>query len=214
MRKTYRHRLFVLLFILLILSLFFFIINTTLHKQAKNFILYPYDIQTNCSNSLQIPSKFSTVPSQYLVIPYREFALRTSISCRVFKLDNPGKSLVNFYPKYSRYLRGSFDFVIPYQNITFDDIEEFYTKILVNNANSTSPIETSFASNITFKYIPYKFHDGMWYPIGVTSAQRTAILVPLQGREYNAKAFLLNMHAFFRRQQLTYTIILIEQVKK
>jgi hypothetical protein len=53
----------------------------------------------------------------------------------------------------------------------------------------------------------------MWHPIGVTSAQRTALLVPLQGREYNAKAFLLNMHAFLRRQQLTYTILLVEQVE-
>jgi hypothetical protein len=152
------------------------------------------------------------IPPHYLLIPYSEFATRTSISCRAFKLDEPKKNLSKFHPKYSQYLRGVFPYVVPYTNITFDDIESFYTKTLVSNQNQTEIRQTPFASNITFEYIPYQFQDGMWNPADVISAQRVAILVPLQGRDYNAKAFLLNMHAFARRQLLTYTIILIEQV--
>ncbi|CAF3457296.1 unnamed protein product [Rotaria sp. Silwood1] len=157
----------------------------------------------------------SSIPPQYLLIPYREFVLRTSISCHTFKLIEPKKNLFQFHPKYSPYLHGIFPFIIPYLNITFDDIENFYTKILIKNQNQTDNIihQTSFASNITFKNIPYRYENEMWYPIEVISAQRTAILVPLQGRDYNAKVFLLNIHALARRQLLTYTIILIEQVK-
>ena len=128
------------------------------------------------------------------------------------KLDNPKKQLSQLHPKYSQYLRGTFPYVVPYSNITFDDVENFYTNFFVSNQNETKIMQTSFASNITFENIPYEYKNGLWHPIGVTSAQRTAILVPLQGRDYNAKAFVLNMHAFARRQLLTYTIVIIEQV--
>jgi hypothetical protein len=138
--------------------------------------------------------------------------MRTSISCRSFKLDQPKKELSQFHPTHSQYLRGIFPYIIPDTNITFNDIEHFYTKILVNKKNNSLGIDTSFAKNITFENIPYEYKNEMWYPIEVTSAQRTAILVPLQGRDYNAKAFILNMHAFARRQLLTYKILLIEQV--
>jgi len=185
------------------------------HSKQENLDLFPYDAEPNCLDSPKSSlSQFSSVPPHYLVVPYREFALRTSIVCRAFKLNNPAQDPEKFHPKYSKYLRGRFPYVIPDANITFTDIEDFYTKILVNKKNSSLAIDTSFAQNITFENIPYKFQDDMWHPIGVQSAQRTAVLVPLQGREYNAKAFLLNMHAFLRRQQLTYTIILVEQVKE
>jgi hypothetical protein len=166
----------------------------------------------NCNENFLIQSS-SSIPPHYLLIPYREFAMRTSISCRSSKLDSPKRHFLEFHPKYSPHLRGIFPYVVPYQNITFQDVEKFYTKILVNKSNTTQSIDTSFAKNITFDNIPYKFRNGMWYPVGITSAQRTAILIPLQGRDYNAKAFIFNIHAFARRQLLTYTILLIEQVR-
>ena len=215
MRKFYCRRLFLPLFILSILSMFFLIINTITDNKQKITELPLYTIQTNCVDSSRDSAiRISTVPPNYLVIPYREFALRTSIACKAFQLDDPHEDSNRFHPKYSKYLRGTFHYIVPHANITFDDVEQFYTKTLVEKDNNTLNIDTTFATNITFENIPYKFEQGMWHPIGVTSVQRTAILVPLQGREYNAKAFLLNMHAFVRRQQLTYTIILIEQVKK
>ncbi len=215
MRKIYYRRLFFPSILVSIVSISFLTFNAVFHNKQESIISFIYANQTNCLDSVKnSPIQLSTVPPSYLIIPYKEFALRTSIACRAFKLDNPRKDLSSFHPKYSRYLHGSFPYVVPNTNITFDDVENFYTKILVNKKKDGPPIDTSFAKDITFENIPYKFQDGMWYPVGVTSAQRTAILVPLQGREYNAKAFLLNMHAFLRRQQLTYTIILIEQVKE
>jgi hypothetical protein len=176
------------------------------HIKQESIISFVYHTPIDCYES-GTNSSTSTIPPHYLLIPYREFAMRTSISCRSFTLDDPKKILSQLHPKYSQYLRGPFPYVIPYPNITFNDVENFYTKVLISKQN-----QTSFASNITFENIPYQYQNGMWQPLGVTSAQRTAILVPLQGRDYNAKTFLLNMHAFARRQLLTYTILLIEQV--
>jgi hypothetical protein len=178
------------------------------HIKQETIISFIYNTPIDCYKSEKNPViQPLTIPPHYLLIPYREFAIRTSISCRSFKLDEPKKELSKLHPRHSPYLRGTFPYVIPYSNITFDDVENFYTKILKSNQT-----QISFASNITFENIPYQYENGMWYPIGITSAQRTAILVPLKGRDYNAKAFLLNMHAFARRQLLTYTILLIEQV--
>ncbi|CAF2873093.1 unnamed protein product [Rotaria sp. Silwood2] len=212
MHKIYWHRLLLPSLILTILPLVFLVFTTKCQTKQGNTILVPDDQQKNFFDSSQTVSIQSfSVPSRYLVIPYQEFVTRTSMACRAFKLDNPGKHVTKFHPKYSKYLRGRFPYVLPYTNITYDNIENFYTKILVNKKKDTKIIKTSFANNITFENIPYIFQDGMWYPVGIKSIQRTAILVPLQDREYNAKTFLLNMHAFARRQQLTYTIILIEQ---
>lgn len=213
MRKIYWRRLFLPTFILSILSMCLLVFTTMFHNRQENFGSFIYNSETNCpESSPSFSNQNPSVPPHYLVIPYREFALRTSIACKHNKLDNPRKDPENFHPKYSKYLRGAFPYVVPYENITFEDVEDFYTKILVKKKDRNEVLDTSFAKNITFENIPYKYEDGMWHPIGVISAQRTAILVPLQGRHYNAKAFLLNMHAFFRRQQLTYTIILVEQV--
>lgn len=220
MRIFYCRRLFFPLFILSILFMFFLIFQASTNKTPDVSLWALYKSSGNCTDqsisTSSIPSsiQFVSVPPNYLVIPYREFALRTSISCKAFKLDNPANNPDNLYPKYSKYLRGRFPYVLPDVNITFDDVETFYTDTLVNTITSNSSIDTSFAKNITFENIPYEFENGLWHPVGVISAQRTAIIVPLQGREYNAKVFLLNMHAFFRRQQLTYTIVLVEQVSK
>ncbi len=213
MRKFYWRRFrFPLSFINLSIILICFLIITLLfHSREGNMFSFIYDTTPIYCNEYPIIQS-STIPPHYLLIPYREFAMRTSISCRTFKLDAPRKRFSQFHPKYSPHLRGTFPYVIPYRNITFQDIEKFYTKILVNKTNTTRTIDTSFAKNIKFDNIPYKYRNGMWHPVGLTSAQRTAILIPLQGRDYNAKAFIFNIHAFARRQLLTYKILLIEQV--
>ncbi|CAF0772869.1 unnamed protein product [Rotaria sp. Silwood1] len=213
MHKIYWRRLLLPSLILTILPLFFLVFTTKCQTTRGNSVSIIYDERNSFfDSSSTIPIQSSSVPSRYLVVPYQEFVLRTSMACRVFNLDNPTKNANKFHPKYSKYLRGPFPYVLPYTNITYNDIENFYTKILVNKKKDTETIATSFANNITFENIPYIYQESMWHPVGITSAQRTAILVPLQGREYNAKTFLFNMHAFARRQQLTYTIILVEQV--
>ena len=187
-----------------IFLIFFIIFTIIFHLKRTNLSSF-----LNICSSANYLIQSSTIPPHYLLIPYREFVTRTSISCHSFKLNQPKKDLSNLHPKHSSYLRGRFPFVIPYSNITFNDIENFYQN---KSQNRTGTKSILFASNITFETIPYRYKNGMWYPIKVISAQRTAILVPLQGRAYNAKTFLLNMHAFARKQLLTYTILLIEQV--
>ena len=200
MRKIY-YRRFLLLPILFFCCI---VLIITFLSLIPNSIWFPC-----AKNSLD---SSSTIPPNYLLVPYREFVLRTSISCQPYKLATPQKRLSQLHPSHSPYLRGTFPYVVPNSNITFNDIEEFYTKILVNKSNTTDSIDKSFAENITFENIPYKFRHDMWHPIGITSAQRTAILIPLQGRDYNAKTFIFNIHAFARRQLLTYQLFLIEQI--
>lgn len=213
MRKIYWRRFSLTTMNLSLLLLCFIIFTILFHIKQENIFSFLYTTPLNCYDILKNPLiQSSTIPPHYLLIPYREFAMRTSISCRTFNLDEPKKKISKFHPRHSPYLRGAFPYIIPDPNITFDDVENFYTKTLVKKRNDTRPINTLFAKNITFENIPYRFNDGMWHPTKVTSAQRTAILVPLQGRDYNAKAFLLNIHAFARRQLLTYKILLIEQV--
>jgi hypothetical protein len=213
MRKIHWRRFSLSTLNLSILIICIIIFTTMFHIKQENFLSVIYSTPLNCDEFRKIFfTQSSTIPPHYLLIPYREFAMRTSISCRSFKLDEPKKKLSKLHPKYSSYLRGIFPYIIPDSNITFKDIENFYTNILPQKKNTSLAINTSFATNITFENIPYRFKNGMWQPIGVISAQRTAILVPLQGRDYNAKTFILNMHAFARRQLLTYKILLIEQV--
>jgi hypothetical protein len=213
MRKIYWRRFFLSSFLLCLTSTSALMLITIFRSKQENIVSVLYDPRADClqAEKDRVVEPF-TIPPHYLVVPYREFVLRTSISCRAFKLDNPRENVANFHAKHSKYLRGAFPFVVPYANITFPDVENFYNKILPTKPNETAGIQTSFAPEIKFEHIPYRYKDRMWSPIQVKSAQRTALLVPLQGRDYNAKAFLLNMHAFARRQQLTYTIVLIEQV--
>ena len=213
MRKFFCRRYFFPVFLLSLASTMFLAFTAISQNNQDHIISLMYNCQGQCNNSANVPaSPMYSIPPRYLVVPYREFVLRTTISCRTFKLDNPRKDVTRLHPKYSSYLAGTFPFVVPFTNITMNDVETFYTKILPKKKSNHLSLRTSFADDIKFDNIPYKFLDGMWHPIGVVSAQRTAILVSLQNRTYNTNAFLLNMHAFARRQQLTYTIILVEQV--
>ena len=214
MRKIYRRRFFLCSLIVSIISLFTLIFSTIITAEPKTILTVKESVIPCPDTEIDSLNQVPTIPPNYLVVPYREFVLRTSISCRAYKLDEPKENPAKLHPKYSKYLRGAFPFVVPHQNISFSDVEDFYRKILPAKEDPNASIHTSFAPEITFENIPYQYKDRMWMPVNVVSAQRTAILVPLQGRDYNAKAFLLNMHAFARRQQLTYTVILIEQVNE
>lgn len=197
MRRIYRRQYFVLskIFLISLITLIFLIILVFLNPTGNTCDQLESDFQ----------KRFSSIPPRYLLIPYRQFAYRTAISCPVSIANEPTNNLSYLDPKYSPYLRGNFSFVLPYPNITYDDIEKFYPETSIEN-------QWPIAPNISFENIPYQYENGMWRPVGIISAQRTALLVPLRGRDYNAKAFLLNIHAFLRRQLLTYAIIIIEQV--
>ena len=53
---------------------------------------------------------------------------------------------------------------------------------------------------------------GRWRPKHCIPRMRVAILVPYRDRFKHLKVFLQHMHPFLRRQNLDYTIFLIEQV--
>ncbi|CAF1161420.1 unnamed protein product [Didymodactylos carnosus] len=159
------------------------------------------------------PFNSSANSENYLLIPYRDYVLRTPITCQQYKLDDYSKkNLLNFHPQHSKYLEGQFSYFLPFENITYENIEQFYAQ---THKNYCLPMHTDYGSDIPFvNSIPYKYHSdmGLWEPIGVTSTHRIAILVPLKGRDFNAKTFLFNIHTFLRRQLSTYIIIYIEQI--
>src|SRR5690348_16152566 len=121
MRKMYWRRSSVSSLNLSILLICFIIFTTMFHIKQENFFSLIYTTPIKCNEFNKNPLiQSSTVPPHYLVIPYREFALRTSISRRSFKLDEPKINLSKFHPRHSSYLRGTFPYIIPYSNITFD----------------------------------------------------------------------------------------------
>lgn len=208
MRKTYWRLVFIVAILIPSISLVSLILTIFFQTRQDNFVtcLYPSAIEKS------FIGKSSTIPPHHLLIPYREFVQRTTISCRWYKLDDPPEDKKKFHPKFSKFLLGNVPLIVPSKNITFFDVENFYLSLLPTLTDENKIISLPFAKNITFQWIPYQFENQIWMPINVVPAQRVAIIIPLQGRDYNAKTFLLNIHAFARRQQLAYTIILVEQV--
>ena len=52
---------------------------------------------------------------------------------------------------------------------------------------------------------------GSYEPTECRPRYNVAIVVPYRDREAHLKAFLANLHPFLQRQQLAYTIFIIEQ---
>jgi hypothetical protein len=52
---------------------------------------------------------------------------------------------------------------------------------------------------------------GHWYPSNCQANQRLAVVICYRQREQQLKLFLNNIHPFLKRQQLDYTIIVINQ---
>ncbi len=53
---------------------------------------------------------------------------------------------------------------------------------------------------------------GKWKPFNCKSRSHVAIIIPFKNREEHLKHFLLNMHPFFSKQQLSYGIYIIEPI--
>ena len=54
---------------------------------------------------------------------------------------------------------------------------------------------------------------GKWRPSDCIPRSRIAVIVPYRDREEALSILLTNLHPFLQRQQLEYTIYVIEQVK-
>lgn len=53
---------------------------------------------------------------------------------------------------------------------------------------------------------------GHWWPLNCKPLSKLAVIIPYKDREYNLKLFLYNMHSVFKRQELNYSIYVIEQI--
>jgi hypothetical protein len=68
-------------------------------------------------------------------------------------------------------------------------------------------------TEIESKLSKYSIKNGHWSPFSCKSKFKVAILIPYRDRLSNLKLFLLNMHQFFIKQFLFYTIYLIEPLE-
>lgn len=53
---------------------------------------------------------------------------------------------------------------------------------------------------------------GLWGPTDCKPDEKLAIIVPYRNRDEHLRLFIKHMHEFLRRQQLMYTIFVINQV--
>lgn len=58
------------------------------------------------------------------------------------------------------------------------------------------------------------FEEGNQEPLDCLAKYKIAIIVPYRDRLSNLCTFLLNMHPFLTKQQLDYTIFIVEQFGK
>ena len=55
---------------------------------------------------------------------------------------------------------------------------------------------------------------GSWHPTDCSAIRSLLIIVPFKDREAHLPVFLAHMHPILQRQQASYRILVIEQVKK
>jgi len=69
----------------------------------------------------------------------------------------------------------------------------------------------------TFKSLNYSFMTslqlgGSWAPKNCKARHRVALVVPYRNRLENLKYWLYNMHLFLQRQEIEYTVFIVEQM--
>lgn len=99
-------------------------------------------------------------------------------------------------------------------DITFIDPNE-NVSILINFTQNFKPFQTELIydkSNKELEFINNLYSGGHYEPKNCQPVNRIAIIIPYKDREENLRIFLFNMHPFLQRQQLNYTIFVIEQV--
>ena len=53
---------------------------------------------------------------------------------------------------------------------------------------------------------------GSWTPVNCTPRHNIAIIIPYKNRADNLNTWLFNMHPFLQRQEISYTIFVVEQI--
>ena len=61
-------------------------------------------------------------------------------------------------------------------------------------------------------FLPHLKQGGSWEPPNCSPRHRVAIIIPYKDRVDNLNTWLFNMHPFLQRQEISYTIFVVEQI--
>ncbi|CAF0905588.1 unnamed protein product [Brachionus calyciflorus] len=89
------------------------------------------------------------------------------------------------------------------------------TNIFKNVSDLIIPFSTNLNSNLTedaLKFFSNIDSGGQYEPKHCLANSRVGIIVPYRDREENLKIFLYHMHPLLQRQEIKYTIFVVEQI--
>ena len=91
-----------------------------------------------------------------------------------------------------------------------------YLKLKKNVFFSEGNITVNMSVPSSYDYIsqlhPELLPGGTWRPRNCTARHRVAIIVPFRDREMHLKVWLQHMHPVLQKQQIDYTVFVVEQV--
>ncbi|CAI2733605.1 unnamed protein product [Schistosoma spindalis] len=130
-------------------------------------------------------------------------------SIQIFS-NNPIENLKNFIPdcpKYNPNPNGRTSITI--EAPTWSHLVQLYTFSSDITSSTTSVHKTFFKLIKTNSML--KRDIGLWSPTDCKPDEKLAIIVPYRNRDLHLRLFVKHMHEFLRRQQLMYTIFVINQ---
>ena len=87
-------------------------------------------------------------------------------------------------------------------NFTLLEPSKLFNSFNMDNKNAVN-------ENILLKNVQ---QGGSWMPSNCTSRHNIAIIIPYKNRADNLNTWLFNMHPFLQRQEIAYTIFVVEQI--
>ncbi|CAH8649819.1 unnamed protein product [Schistosoma rodhaini] len=131
--------------------------------------------------------------------------------------NNPIESFEKYIPECPK----SIENPIGRRNITIEvptwsHLLQLYTFTTNITKSSQDKIESTMSVRKTFFKLIKSNHMsksdvGLWCPTNCKPGEKLAIIVPYRNRDVHLRLFVKHMHEFLRRQQLMYTIFVINQ---
>ena len=87
-------------------------------------------------------------------------------------------------------------------------------KNVLSSVGAGQPSQKDVAMTDLERAHPELLPGGRGVPSGCVARQRVAVVVPFRDRESHLRIFLNVLHPFLQRQQLDYTIFIVEQVRQ
>ncbi|CAH8613514.1 unnamed protein product [Schistosoma intercalatum] len=140
-----------------------------------------------------------------------QFYIKTidNYSIEIFS-NIPIENLEKFIPECPKYIRNPIGRrKITIEAPTWSDLVRLYT-LLTDITSSTTSVRKTFFKLIKPNNMS-KRDVGLWGPTDCKPDEKLAIIVPYRNRDVHLRLFVKYMHEFLRRQQLMYTIFVINQ---